>query len=682
MGSLMNLDQHLIEALVTAVVFWAWFFILAPARAFKTGIELEDPPIFFKMSAFKGLRFLALIAVLGAGFLFKDDFAQLKLIDSLQDPKKIPGLILGALLCLLLLWGLPEMTARGRVKREESPGEWRTPMLVLFRWIWLGLLLLVYLPLADATGDQYDVPLGGGLALAGAIVFVLWWGLPSMRVARIAQSDDDPHAMASLARVRWVGLPAWFQFVIQRLGRDRADAKSGTHKLCTSCMRPIDNIDAYGALRFDACPHCGEMIPPAFSLEDYIQYYATRMQEIHNAKAGGAKAKGRAPKHEDDLVQRILRAILTLAVRERTTDLHILCEDNSLLVRARTDGVLFTLAEIPELLLRPMISAIKVQCNLDISERRKPQDGSFKTLIDEKNLDVRVNTSPSSTGETASLRLLYRQEVLGSLKKLGLSHRNYRLFSEYIFRPHGMILVTGPTGSGKSTTLYNALATIANGKRNIITLEDPIEFEIDGITQMQIDAGKGFDFVSGLRSILRQDPDVIMVGEIRDDETAKMAIDAAMTGHLVFSTLHTIDTSTTVSRLLDLGVDPQRHADALLMLVAQRLVRITCDLCRQDYELTRAELEELGLPGAPERLILKRGTGCPRCHETGYYGREGIYEIMTPDEKLRRMIIDQAAPMDIRVEARRGGMRTLMEDGLSKALIGRTTIDEVLRVTH
>ena len=664
-----------IPSLAAGLVIWAWFFAWAPSRCFKAGIALEDPPIFLKLPPFKWFQRLALLGVIFIAL-------QLDLGKTISEiaPDRLIGPAVAALLSIILLFALPEMTAHGRIQREESPGEWKTPMLVLFRWIWLGLMLLLALPGVEEFFGGVSPAVGAGLAVAGALIFLLWWGLPGMAVARLAE-DDDPLAISILSTVRWIGLPAWLRFKIQSGSGGKVSAKSGEQKLCPTCMRPIDAIDAYESLKFDACPHCTELIPPVFNIEDYIKHYADRIKELSDAKASGRKAS-RPGKHENDIVQRIMRAMLTMAVRDRATDLHLVAEGQSFMVRGRTDGILYTMLDLPEELMRPMISSIKVQCNMDIAERRKPQDGSFKTTTDDKKLDVRVNTSPSPNGETASLRLLYRQEVLGSLDKLGMSRRNHRILKEYITRPHGMILVTGPTGSGKSTTLYNALGAIADGKRNIITLEDPIEFKIDGLNQMQVDASKNFGFASGLRSILRQDPDVIMVGEVRDSETAKMAIDAAMTGHLVFTTLHTIDTTTSIGRLFDLGVDPHRHAEALLLIIAQRLVRLNCRHCLETYEVTSEQFDAMGLAGGPEKMLLKRGIGCPRCHETGYYEREGIYEILTPDDQLRTLICAKSAPAEIRREARRQGMRTLLEDGLTKAILGRTTIDEVMRVTN
>jgi general secretion pathway protein E len=686
-GNAMNLSQYQIISMVILFLAWILLFVVAPARAFQLGLIQEDPPLFFKLRPFRVIQVLALAGMVALGYTLPADWFNRNVGDlaaELMDANL--GALIGLAGTLLLLFAFPEMTARQRLARDESAGEFRTPMLVLFRWVWLGVVLLAglgflgHLPVLEEF-IAYPVGIVPGVALAagGALLFIIWWGVPGMMVARLAE-QEDPHAITALPTVRWWGLPAWLMFGLKRGFRSKNKYESREHKLCPTCMRPIDLIEMYDSLRFDVCPHCKELIPPVFSLEEYIRHYSDLVREMNEVQSDGKK-RGRVGRHESDIVQRILRGAFSLALSERATDLHFVCEGDNFMVRARTDGMLYTMLELHEALMRSVISALKVQANLDITERRKPQDGSFKVNINDKNVDIRINTSPSSGGETASLRLLYRHEVLGSLEKSGMTNKVHREIVDYIQRPHGLILVTGPTGSGKSTTLYNALATIADGKRNIITLEDPIEYKIDGLTQMQVEPKKNFTFVSGLRSILRQDPDVIMVGEIRDGETAKMTIDAAMTGHLVFSTLHTIDTSTCIGRLSDLGVDAHRHAEALLLILAQRLVRLNCEMCVEEYEMTAEELEAVGLPGGPERLILKRSHGCPRCHETGYFEREGIYEILAPNDRLREMIGQQVNSTELKRESRRMGMRTLQEDGLAKAILGRTTIEEVLRVT-
>jgi type II secretory ATPase GspE/PulE/Tfp pilus assembly ATPase PilB-like protein len=358
-------------------------------------------------------------------------------------------------------------------------------------------------------------------------------------------------------------------------------------------------------------------------------------------------------------------------------------EGENFIIRCRTDGVLYTLCSYSNLMERPLISALKIMSSLDITERRKPQDGSFKIEILGQNVDIRVNTSPVPGGEMAAARLMYSRGEIGSLDRLGMSRRNERAILELIRRSSGLIAVVGPTGSGKSTTLYNCLEGISSGDRNIITLEDPIEYKIDGVSQMQINQAKGFTFATGLRSILRQDPDVIMVGEIRDGETATMAVNAAATGHLVFTTMHSPDSIGAIGRLADLGIEPQRFASSTLLILSQRLVRLNCPECSADTVMAREQLDREGLYDAPEEYYNVRvGRGCPHCRDSGYYGREGIYEFFTPDDALRTMIAEKASLPALRREARARGMRTLLEDGITKVLLGRTTLEEVLRVAR
>jgi type II secretory ATPase GspE/PulE/Tfp pilus assembly ATPase PilB-like protein len=672
------------------VACWAWFFVLAPARSFKVGVEVEDLPVFFKMGGFKLSRYIFLGLFIFVGWAAPiDPVKQLDtMIFNAGDVTAIP-LAIGLTLFVLFLF--PYAVAGARQRKGVAPGAWRTPMLALYAWTWLGVVILFVLgipqawfpPLTDVVGQQLDINVALGLSLGGGLFYLAWWGLPGASVSRKA-AVGDAHALSDLPAVRWWGFPSWVShlFTTPRNRRiPEKDASGKDRKFCPSCMRAIDNIDDYASLDFDHCPHCKELIPAAYALKDYIVHCAAEAAETRSLSGGKGRAAKRASKIEEDLVQRILRGILTFGVRSRATDIHVVNDSSTLLVRMRIDGVLQTIFTLSQELNRVIISVVKVMANLDISEQRKPQDGSFKTNVDDVRLDVRINTSPTSEGESASLRLIYRHRCLGSIDNLGMTKRARGVLAGNIRHPHGLILVTGPTGSGKSTTLYNSLATITDGQRNIITLEDPIEFKLDGLTQMQVDHRKGFEFASGLRTILRQDPDVIMIGEVRDPETAKMAVDASMTGHLVFTTLHTIDTTTAIGRLHDLGVDPHQHAEALLLIIAQRLVRLICPHCAEEFKVTREELADQGMPGGPAKLLLRRGSGCDHCFHTGYFEREGIYEVLQANNLIKSMIGNRAAPMEIRDEARRDGMRTLLEDGLVKVILGRTTIDELKRVT-
>jgi type II secretory ATPase GspE/PulE/Tfp pilus assembly ATPase PilB-like protein len=682
----MDLSTESIEAMILMIFLWLFCFVLAPGRAFRVGVSLDEIPVQLKMRWFKYFSLSMLLLFLGIGYRFPV-VSNLSLTSADWGTviyavlgMQVPGLVLLPVLLIVLLFLVPAMTARGRIRNDEEPGEWLTPPLVYYRWVMLGLALVActgyYAGIEIFYGFlPYPMPLFWGILIpvSAALFYLVYWGIPGMKINSMAD-QGHPRAIDSLPRIRWTGLAGYLRFVISERRKNGID--DSVHKLCTSCMRVVDNLQDYENLEFDKCPHCEEIIPPVFTLEDYIINYSDLI-----GKTGENARRGKAATYQSDMVQRMLRAIFVMALRERSTDIHLLSEEGKFMVRCRTDGVLFTMLELPEPQQRMMINSIKAQSQMDISERRKPQDGAYKTSLDGKPIDVRVTTSPTAFGETASLRLLYRGRVLGSLDRLGLKKRQYPMVKALLQRPHGLILVTGPTGSGKSTTLYNCLGDIADGKRNIITLEDPIEFNIDGLTQMQINIAKKFTFASGLRSILRQDPDVIMIGEIRDDETAKMTIDAAMTGHLVFSTLHTIDTTTTIGRLSDLGVDAHRHAEAILAIISQRLIRLNCMSCSTTYTMTAQELAELDLPGAPETMTLKQGRGCPVCHDSGYYEREGIYEVLSPNSDIRRLIAEKSSPLEVRAAARKAGMRTLLEEGLIRVMLGRTTVHEILRVT-
>lgn len=681
----MDMLTPAIQSLLWGVLLWAWLFILSAMRAYRTGIAMDDPPLGFKMMGFKALRIVALLACAGGGYVMALDFHldDFGWWSNRLDDGTLLGPVIGAGLILGLLFAYPAMmVAQGR-KKQEPAGEWLTVTLVFYRWFMLGAVFWGLL--AGLAGDPV---IGGDPVLAvicgfiPALIYPLWWGLPAAALARAA-ADRNPRAAAALGRARRRGLPVWLGWRLSERKRGKTDEVEEEHKLCPSCMKPIDRVDEYISLDFDACPHCHEMIPPVFEIKAFIQDRVKLFFELDEIRQQSKKKRELASAEERgrDLMQTIVRAIITMTVRERGTDLHLLREQERFLVRCRTDGVLFTMLSFPESLLKNVVSSLKVQAGMDITEAQKPQDGSCKQVVDGTTIDMRINTSPSRTGETATLRLLYSREVIGDLNKLGLTYQTCEKVKSIINRPHGMILVTGPTGSGKTTTLYNVLTTLADGKRNIVTLEDPIEYELPGLNQMQINPRKEFTFASGLRTILRQDPDVIMIGEIRDAETAKMAVEAAMTGHMVFSTLHTIDTTTAVGRLADLEVDPHRHAEALQAVIAQRLIRLNCPHCQERYQMKVEELAAMGMPDAPHALSLRRGTGCDECHETGYFGREGIYEIFIATDAIRQLIAEKAAPNVIRLQAREDGMRTLAEDGLTRALLGRTTVEEVRRVT-
>ncbi len=382
-------------------------------------------------------------------------------------------------------------------------------------------------------------------------------------------------------------------------------------------------------------------------------------------------------------VIRLVNGILSQAVKDRASDIHIEPYEREIQIRYRIDGVLYPVLTPPKSLHAPITSRIKVMAGLDIAEKRLPQDGRIRIKIAGKDIDIRVSVLPTAFGERVVLRLLDKSSVLLDLEDLGLEGERLELFKRLIHRPHGILLVTGPTGSGKTTTLYAALSRINSRDINIITVEDPIEYQLPGIGQIQVNPKIDLTFAAGLRSILRQDPDVIMVGEIRDAETAEIAIQASLTGHLVFSTLHTNDAAGAMTRLVEMGVEPFLVSSSILAVLAQRLVRVLCTACREPYEPPAEALAELGI--RPELLggrPLYRPRGCPRCRHTGYRGRTGIYELLLVDDAVRELIMSGANSVTIKEAARRNGMVTLREDGAAKVLRGLTSPEEVLRVTQ
>jgi len=375
-----------------------------------------------------------------------------------------------------------------------------------------------------------------------------------------------------------------------------------------------------------------------------------------------------------------INEVLTLAIRVRASDIHFEPFRDRMRVRLRVDGVLKTVRELPASKIPPVISRLKIMANLDIAEKRLPQDGRIMVRLGGKEIDIRVSTLPTYFGERVVLRLLSKDSILYSTKELGLLPDDYKTFSHLIKTPHGIILVTGPTGSGKTTTLYAALSEINREEINIITVEDPVEYQLEGISQVQVKPEIGLTFANALRSILRQDPDVIMVGEIRDRETAEIATQAALTGHLVFSTLHTNDAPSSVTRLVDMGIEPFLVASSVIGVVAQRLVRKVCSYCRQPYTPTPQELKDLGLTTFNGTFY--RGKGCEHCMGTGYLGRTAIYEILVIDKEIKRLILEGKDSDEIKEFAVSKGMKTLRDDGAEKVKMGITTPEEVLRVTR
>ncbi len=383
---------------------------------------------------------------------------------------------------------------------------------------------------------------------------------------------------------------------------------------------------------------------------------------------------------DDAPIIRLVNSLLFQAAKDRASDIHIEPFERDVIVRFRIDGILYDVLKPPRRYHPTIIARIKIMAGLDIAEKRLPQDGRLRFRVAGRDIDVRVSTVPTQFGERAVLRLLDRTGTLLRLEDLGLLGANLDNLGQLIDRSHGILLVTGPTGSGKTTTLYAALTRLNSSSRNIITIEDPIEYQLHGVGQIQVNPKINLTFANGLRSILRQDPDVIMVGEIRDPETAEIAIQAALTGHLVFSTLHTNDSFGALSRLIDMGIEPFLVSSSLNGVMAQRLVRRVCPTCRAPDTSTAATERELGIPAGTR--IYREGDGCDDCKGTSYRGRSGIHELLPIDDEVRSLIMQRSDAAAIRRLATSQGMRTLRADGASKITDGTTTVAEVLRVTQ
>ena len=441
-------------------------------------------------------------------------------------------------------------------------------------------------------------------------------------------------------------------------------------------------------------------IEPAVATEQEIkealnQYYSVKGSIDEIVKTIDKERVGLKKGEEFDLkklqevsgeppVVRLVNLTIMQAVKEGASDIHIEPEEDTVRIRYRIDGILYDRSPIPKYLQSAIISRIKILSELNIAEHRASQDGRFQIKIESRQIDIRVSVVATIFGENVVLRLLDRSSSILSLSQLGFSKEILGKYEKLILRPFGIILVTGPTGSGKTTTLYASLNLINSSQKNIITIEDPVEYHLDGIRQIQVEPKAGTTFATGLRSILRQDPDVIMVGEIRDRETAEIAIQASLTGHLVFSTLHTNDASSAVSRLIDMGVEPFLVSSALIGVLAQRLVRAICKECKEEYIPSEELMNDIGYKDNGQGAGIKffKGKGCPKCSQSGYRGRIGIFELMPVDDALRSHITAKAPREEIKKQAEAMGIVSLKADGLRKAKDGITTVEEVLRLTQ
>lgn len=383
------------------------------------------------------------------------------------------------------------------------------------------------------------------------------------------------------------------------------------------------------------------------------------------------------------MIVKLVNNLIFNALRMRASDIHIQPYEDRLIIRYRIDGVLYDMVNPPKKLQEAITSRVKVMGKMDIAERRLPQDGRCTARLGDSDIDIRISSVPTTFGERICMRLLDKSARLYELEEIGLEADHMKLVTKFINSSHGIILVTGPTGSGKSTTLYAGLKRINTGNMNIMTIEDPVEYHLPGVSQIEVNVKKGLTFATGLRSIVRQDPDIIMVGEIRDIETATIAIQSALTGHLVFSTLHTNDAPSTVTRLLNLGIEPYLVASSVIGVIAQRLVRLICNNCKIEYAPSAEELAAIGLSykDLPKGKLYK-GTGCARCLNSGYYDRTAIYEIFEMTDQVADLIMKRAHASNIKRQAIQQKMRTLRQDGVLKILSGITTVEEVTFITQ
>ncbi len=553
-----------------------------------------------------------------------------------------------------------------------------------------GILDRLMLKVEEITGGRISMDNSGAylqqvkilapFVVPVVAVFLGWFYIP-LRITRW-HCGKQPELKRDYVRLtKYTGAVGLLIYIFSLITTEKSKIR------CPHCKKALDSPAMFEDYNFSRCPFCRKTIKAPYKMQDYLQALAG---SIVRERAAMDDRKGRdwGALVGRDSTLKLLRALITYAIRLRSSDIHIEAEDaGDLLFRFRIDGVLHDGVRMPITLHSLVITAVKNLAELDIAERRIPQDGHFSLLIDSGELNIRVATTPTRTGEKAVMRLLVPRESIFQLTELGFSPKELGNYERAIMSPHGIILSTGPTGSGKSTTLYSSLTVLADGQKSIVTIEDPIEYEIAGVNQIQVNPKAGLNFSNALRSILRQDPDVIMVGEIRDRDTAEIAASAALTGHLVLATLHTIDSCTALSRLIDLGVDPKQLASAVVAIVAQRLVRIVCPKCKKAYRPREEDLRKLGLKPSsiPENVRFYHGRGCPKCQDTGYLGRTGLFEILMVQGgggHVQKTLELGAGTAGIREAARLDRMRTLREAGIDKVLRGITTVAEVLRVTR
>jgi len=448
----------------------------------------------------------------------------------------------------------------------------------------------------------------------------------------------------------------------------------------------IDTIDylrlAYGSnVKFYITPKSAiiQTIEKYYELENVLKKAEEEFDEVEIVQEEENDLSRLRQLGEDAPVVRLVNSIITQAIVEQASDIHVEPMEDSVRVRYRIDGILQERQRLPKRIQAGIIARLKIISNMDIAERRIPQDGRISLKYEGRPIDFRVSSLPSIYGEKIVLRILDKTSSIKPLEQLGFSEENLKKFENIITQPYGMILISGPTGSGKTTTLYSILNRLNTPAKNIITVEDPVEYQLKGINQVQVNEKAGLTFASALRAILRQDPNIILIGEIRDKETAQIAIEAALTGHLVLSTIHTNDSASIPTRLIDMGIEPFLVASSLIGATAQRLIRKICPKCKEPYEPPQDVLEHLGFK-LESGVSFYRGAGCDNCNHTGYKGRVAISEILPITPEIQRLILKQASSKEIMAEAKRQGMKTLLDDALSKAAEGITTLEEVKRV--
>ncbi|MFY7880869.1 MAG: GspE/PulE family protein [Fimbriimonas sp.] len=509
------------------------------------------------------------------------------------------------------------------------------------------------------------------------------WGVPFADVTEVTPQEEAIHLISPQNARRFKALP------MERQG----------NRLLVAMVNPLD-IFAIDEIRLTT----GLEVEPLIAIEDDVnavlnQFFRGESEvlagvmkdfdgtnvELHE-KSDNEDAADEA---DEAPIIRLANLIISQAVIDKASDIHIEPQKECVRVRYRIDGVLSDGMQLPKKVNMPLTSRFKIISNMDIAEKRVPQDNRISMTVSGKDYDFRVSTLPTVYGEKIVMRVLDKGGINVGLNKLGFLEHNLMLLEDMCSRTYGIILVTGPTGSGKSTTLYSVLNQINTGDNNIITIEDPVEYELSGINQCGVNVRAGMTFAAGLRAMLRQDPDVIMVGEMRDTETATIAMEAALTGHLVLSTLHTNDAPSAPTRLMDMGVEPFLISSSIIGILAQRLVRVSCTNCKEPYQVPKKDLMRYGfqLPQTmiddPSELVtLYRGTGCDKCKKSGFKGRTGIHELLVLTDDLRDMILKEAPAHLLRQEAVKNGMKVLQDDALAKVLLGVTTLDEVVRVIY